>query len=367
MNGRPRRVFETMDGLRAVGAQLVVMRHVPEFFGGVPVPESFLAVDLFFLISGIVVSHAYGERVQAGGFFKTFTLTRLIRLYPLYALGLALGLIPATISLVSDPNSWWTPLKLGEAVIAGALMFPLVPFLGANGSSLDGPTWTLLPEIAANLVWAKTLRKLWPFLLVAILVVCGAAVALAAQIWGQLDVGYGPTQTWAAFARSGFSFFAGVLLFRLFGTGKTVSPLVSWLCVAVLTLILAWRPGDAVAPVYEVAVVLAGFPALVAVAAHFEPGPKVGRLFALLGRASWGVYIFHQPVARTLEATVLHGWTPPTGAMAVLVGVGFSVALTGLVLLIDRLFDVPVRKALTRRFVARPAEAPAPKAPAHAG
>ena len=362
MNGRPRRVFETLDGLRAVGALLVVMRHVPEFFGGVPVPESFLAVDLFFLISGIVVSHAYGERVKAGGFFKVFTLTRLIRLYPLYALGLVLGLIPAVISLTTDPNSWWTPLKLVEAILAGALMFPLVPFLGANGSSLDGPTWTLLPEIAANLVWAQTLKRLGPFLLTAILLVCGAGVVLASQIWGQLDVGYGPTQTWAAFARSGYSFFAGVLMFQLFGTNKTVAPLISWLCLVILTLVLAWRPGEALAQTYEVVAVLAGFPALVAVAAHFEPGPRVGSLFALLGRASWGVYIFHQPIGRILEATVLKGWTPPTGAMAVLVGAVFTVGLTGFTLLVDRFFDLPIRKALSRRLLARPSGAPA-----HAG
>lgn len=366
MTGRPRRMYETLDGLRAVGAQLVVMRHVPEFFGGVPVPESFLAVDLFFLISGIVVSHAYGERVKGGGFFKTFTITRLIRLYPLYALGLVLGLIPATISLATDPNSWWTPLKLTEAVIAGALMFPLVPFLGANGSSLDGPTWTLLPEIAANLVWARTLRRLGPFLLAAILLVCGAGVVLAAQTWGQLDVGYGPTQTWAAFARSGYSFFAGVLLFQLFGSGRKVIPAVSWICLAILAVVLAWRPGEGAAPLYEMIVILVGFPALVAVAAHFEPGPRVGKMFALLGRASWGVYIFHQPVARILEATVLRGWTAPTGLTAVLCGAALSVGLTLFALAVDKVFDIPVRKILTRRFLPRPADTSLSKAPAQA-
>jgi len=67
------------------------MRHVPAFFGPIRVPESFLAVDLFYLVSGFVVAHAYGERLQAGGFFKTFVKTRLIRLYPLYILGLAIG------------------------------------------------------------------------------------------------------------------------------------------------------------------------------------------------------------------------------------------------------------------------------------
>ena len=53
MAGQPeRRTYQTLDGLRGVGAFLVVMRHVPYFFGPVRVPESFLAVDLFYLVSG---------------------------------------------------------------------------------------------------------------------------------------------------------------------------------------------------------------------------------------------------------------------------------------------------------------------------
>ena len=54
----PRRAFQTLDGLRGVGAFLVVIRHVP-LFGAAHVPESFLAVDLFYLVSGFVVAHAY--------------------------------------------------------------------------------------------------------------------------------------------------------------------------------------------------------------------------------------------------------------------------------------------------------------------
>ena len=87
-----RRTFYTLDGLRAVGAFLVVMRHVPFLFGPIAVPESFLAVDLFYLVSGFVVAHAYRDRLAAGGFVWTFVKTRIIRLYPLYLFGLGLGL-----------------------------------------------------------------------------------------------------------------------------------------------------------------------------------------------------------------------------------------------------------------------------------
>ena len=89
MAGRSRRVYETLDGLRAVGALLVLVRHLPEFFGGFPVPESFLAVDLFYLVSGVVMANAYSDRLRAGSSLRDFFVTRVIRLHPLYLFGLA--------------------------------------------------------------------------------------------------------------------------------------------------------------------------------------------------------------------------------------------------------------------------------------
>src|SRR5664279_3535433 len=95
-----RRSFQTLDGLRGVGAFLVVMRHVPDFFGPIRVPESYLAVDLFYLVSGFVVAHAYADRLKAGGFFWTFVKTRIIRLYPLYVFGLLLGVTAAVSAIL---------------------------------------------------------------------------------------------------------------------------------------------------------------------------------------------------------------------------------------------------------------------------
>src|SRR5215831_7505716 len=96
-----RRAYDTLDGMRAIGAFLVVTRHVPDFFGGFRAPESFLAVDLFYLVSGFVVAHAYGKRLEAGGFSWGFFKTRIIRLYPLYIVGLALGTLAAVLSITS--------------------------------------------------------------------------------------------------------------------------------------------------------------------------------------------------------------------------------------------------------------------------
>jgi peptidoglycan/LPS O-acetylase OafA/YrhL len=361
MGGRSRRVYDTMDGLRAVGAQLVVMRHLPEFFGGFRVPESFLAVDLFYLVSGVVLANAYGERLKAGAMgMRAFTLTRLIRLYPLYLLGMAPGVAVALLNMAQDPHSWWTPAKLATAIGTGLLMIPLFPGMGANGTSLNGPTWTLVPEIVANLVWARTIRWVRVLLVPAALLICAAGVVLADRIWQTLDVGYGPDQLWGGLARAGYSFFAGVVVYRLVGQRRVDSRIVPWLLVAALGLVLAWRPSEDDTSLYELSAVLLGFPALVALSALFEPGPRVARLFSTVGRASWGVYILHEPVGRLLRETVMRNWSPTPGIEAALVGAAFLTAVTALAWALDRWFEAPVRKALTGWLLPKPAAPPIP-------
>lgn len=359
---QPRRAFQTLDGLRGVGAFLVVMRHVPVFFGPIQVPESFLAVDLFYLVSGFVVAHAYGDRLRAGGFFRGFLKTRLIRLYPLYLFGLALGVIPATLAVVNDPAGWWTSTKLFEAVVTGLVMIPLFPGLGANGSSLDGPTWTLLPELIANAVYALAIRFMTLWVLAAIVVVCGAGLVVAELHYGTLDVGYSPTDQWGALARVGFSFFAGVLAFRLVGDRKRISGWVAWGCVAVLTAALAYSPSDAVVPYYELGLVFLGFPALLVVAARFEPGARSGRWFSFIGLVSYGVYILHKPLGNLALAALGAGVRIPTDARGLILGAVFLTVLVGLSWALDVFYDAPLRRWLRARLLGGP-RPPAPTRP----
>lgn len=351
MAATERRTFLTLDGLRAVGAFLVVMRHVPYLFGPIAVPESFLAVDLFYLVSGFVVANAYRDRLAAGGFVWTFVKTRLIRLYPLYACGMILGVAAALVSILTDPAGWWTPTKLLTAIVTGLFMVPFFPGLPANGSSLDGPTWTLLPELVANFAYAVWVRALNAATLVAIILVCGAGVVLAVIHYGTLDVGFGPTQLWAALARVGFSFFTGVLLYRWFGQAHQRNIVASWALIVILIVILAWNPADNVKPVYELAVVLLGFPLLLILAGRFEPGPISGRLFSFTGLISYGIYIIHQPVGNLVHFVLGRDFDPPDD----LSSLGYGVAFIGLLILmawrLDRDVDAPVRKWLRGRFL----------------
>lgn len=357
-----RRAFQTLDGLRGIGAFLVVMRHVPALFGPIRVPESFLAVDLFYLVSGFVVAHAYGARLKAGGFFWAFVKTRIIRLYPLYLIGLGLGVIVAAYAVITDPAGWWTAPKLAEAMGAGLLLIPFFPGLAANGSSLDGPTWTLLPELIANFVYAGFIKFMTLGVLTAIVLVCGAGLILAELRYGTLDVGFGGTDQWAALTRVGFSFFMGVLLFRFFGEHRQDSEWASWICMAILTVFLAFRPTEDQTPWFELGVILFGFPALLVVAGRFEPGALTGRAFSYIGLVSYGVYIVHQPMGNLVRIALRHRFQVPLDARGLVFGAVFLVALTVMAGWLDKAYDGPVRKVLRKRFLDRPRAAVGAKA-----
>ena len=98
------RKFAALDGMRGIAAILVMIRHTPGFWGSLDVKasHSYLAVDLFFILSGFVISHAYGAKLSQGTLSAPrFLLIRWIRLYPLYALAAILSFVVAAMRLAS--------------------------------------------------------------------------------------------------------------------------------------------------------------------------------------------------------------------------------------------------------------------------
>ncbi len=346
-----KRSFQTLDGLRAIGAFLVVARHVPFLFGGAQVPESFLAVDLFYLVSGFVVAHAYRERLERGGFVKAFILTRWIRLYPLYACGMALGLVCALWSVKVDPGGWWTPQKVEIAIAAGLFMFPMLPGMPSSGASLDGPTWTLAPELIANFVFAAVAKRMTPTVLALLCVVFGGGLIWVERAYGSLDIGFGPNDFGVALIRVGFSFSLGLLLRALLGTGFRVRPLLAWIALAILFVLLAYTPAPNLKPVFELAVVCLGFPLLVILAARAEPDAVSGRVFSFLGLMSYGVYLLHQPMGNLIRIALDDRLDIPDGLDAAPYALSFCALLVFVAWRLDKTVDGPVRAWLRHRLL----------------
>lgn len=101
-----------IDGLRAVAILLVVLFHA---FPAI-MPGGFIGVDIFFVISGYLISGVILSRLEAGTYsFADFYKRRILRIFP--ALVVVLGLCLAAGCLLFPPSLFQS---LGKHVLGGA-------------------------------------------------------------------------------------------------------------------------------------------------------------------------------------------------------------------------------------------------------
>lgn len=352
MNGRiaSRHRFHGLDAIRGVAAILVATRHIsflaPDIF-----PESFLAVDLFFVLSGVVLCDAYVERLRDGLSWRSFMGLRVIRLYPLYLVGSAFGLAAMFVDPAASP--WPAP-------VLAALASVLLPIMGPDLYPLDCPAWSLFLEMIANLVFGLFAKVGTPTQLVAIIMACGLGlVALCiAQPDHSLDVGWTLRSLPSGLVRVGFSFAMGVLLRHLLertpaaSAGSTVQTMAVCAILLAVVAILVARPTGAARPFLELGAILVAFPALVFAMLRWEPSGIARRLSAGLGALSYPLYILHAPMAQLTDLAIRRADFGPQAFPGI--GLAFMAMLIGGCWWIERGFDRPVRRrlmALRERFV----------------
>jgi peptidoglycan/LPS O-acetylase OafA/YrhL len=354
-----KRVFETMNGLRGVAAVTVVAYHwLPRHTFGLE--NGFLAVDFFFVLSGFVIAHSYEQRLRDGLSLKDFFLIRLIRFYPLYLLGLAFPLF--TLALSFAINGRVLDTRAAEFYAAPWTIFMLpAPPVALDGKIaylyiLNGPAWSLFFELVVNILYAMTLRFWTDRRLIYLLIGTGSILALNIGVYGAqyADGGWAWGNIHVGFLRVFYSFPAGVLIYRLYKSGVACPPVPSTLTVAVL-LLLFLLPSSWGVP-FDI---LIGFPLLVALAARTEPQGLLQPIFASLGTASYAIYALHQPMHEFLGAVA--------GRFGINFGIPADIILIFITVpvcvLIDRIYDSPVRKYLTRRFLHRGRQRPVPAMP----
>ena len=342
--------FVLLDGLRGVAAFAVILDHVPGGWLGDLVPGRYLSVDFFFVLSGFVMAHAYGRRLESGWSPMAFMKARVIRLYPMYLAGLAIGL---GLSLLGLMRGWvgpgWSDVI---TVTAFSLLFlPTPPMMVNFGAGelypFNGPAWSLFFELVANVVYAVVARFLnWRVLGV---ILALGAVAVAFTVSRHAGVG-GPGWLWehldAGLARVMFDFFAGVAIYRLRGQVK-LPALPWWLAaLAFVAVIAAPVPADWRA-VYDIAASLVIMPVLVMLACGSAVSGAVARVCSFLGLMSYGVYVLHVPLFSVLGvvAAVLHVQLPEGPLLAAMVAL-----LAGLAAWVGHyVYDQPLRTWLSGR------------------
>jgi peptidoglycan/LPS O-acetylase OafA/YrhL len=300
---RERREIRSLTGLRGVAAVYVVFHH---YFLGLSftnpastfLAHGYLAVDLFFVLSGFVMSLTYRDLFRPdwspGAMFK-FLGRRIARVYPLYLVAtiFAFGLIA---------RGWLENPVSGSLRASLAVNLAMVQAWGF-GPSLDAPGWSISAEWAAYLLFPALLSIAffrrpvwsWSFAGACVTVLAGLcllppAIAHNARPIAVLDLhsSYHGFAVWRCLPE----FALGILATRLLGT-----PLGDWLgscqwiglalCSMILILIAIPRT--------DLGVVLL-FPVLILSLEtdHSLPSRVLGsRPIHYLGVLSYSIYLVH--------------------------------------------------------------------------
>lgn len=343
--------FAALDGLRGIAAMFVVLRHT-QIFWGFYIYRSYLAVDIFFILSGFVIGHAYDRLLTTnslGGL--RFIAIRLIRFYPIYLLSLVLASINIFLELhnVHALNSS-TLIEGAKSALLAAFFIPSHAFGKSDIFPLNGPYWSLFFELLVNIAYAIFATRLTNARIVAILAVAALGLTFSAWHHENLDVGFfWDSHSWVAgLSRSTFGFFLGLLLFRIrpavIRVNSSVAPAVS--IAAMCTILASPSVGGHSDALVDLVCVCLVFPILILMAA----APNVGALqrsMLFLGAASYPLYVFHLPAGQIVWAIL----GDRISAFAPLSGMALLICLIVVSAWAERRIDVPIRRFLVRRYL----------------
>lgn len=342
------RHYDALDALRGVAALMVVILHEHDGLAGLPKPYSgYLAVDLFFLLSGFVIASAYDKRLAGGMSVLAFLKVRLIRLYPLYLLGFAIGLGRMLIQFKVGS----TPPPAGPFALGTVLELFLIPTpMTINWSYdtlfyLNPPAWSLFYEIGINLLFAWLHPQLTRRTLNVLIFIMGALLIWAAIHAGSLEIGNFWRSLLISLPRVAFPFLVGVWLHRaspqlpVLGNGST------WGAMLAVILILSLNPGQQWRVTYDLVMVALVFPALLLLASAAVLSGITQRIASITGEMSYAVYIVHMPTFGVILAVLRHA--APNLQSNALSGPAFVSLVAIACLAADRFYDKPVRRWLT--------------------
>jgi peptidoglycan/LPS O-acetylase OafA/YrhL len=357
--------FVLLDGLRGLGATLVLVGHILLVLGPVVVPGGAVIVDLFFLLSGFVIAYSYEPRFATGMRASEFMLQRIVRLYPLYLLGIVIGYGLLLLAAIGDADGAQRSLTLTLQFIPEVFVLPAPQALGnSDAYPLNVPAWTLFFEFLVNLVYVLAFRWLRDTrVLVVVTLLCAMVLIVTVLTLGGIDAGSRWSDFWAGFGRAGFGFFAGVLTYRLLGKPTTSRRPVSWWALVVLVAIPVacfWPATPELRPFVDLTMAVGlGMP-LLYISQAIEPPKRFVRLFIMGGRVSYAIYILHWPF---LEAARHMIWSRPNLAeMGPAIGAVIFLIVLPFAYFAEGWFDRPVRRWIVAKLKRRAAKVERPAA-----
>lgn len=288
-----------VDGLRAVAVMLVLLYHA-----GLGFPGGYIGVDVFFVISGFLITGLILKEQNAGTFsLANFWVRRIRRIIPAATVMVVAVLVVGFFLLLPNDYS-----DLGKSTIAQQLMFSNVYFW-QNTGYFDGPadlkpllhTWSLAVEEQFYLGYPLLLILLKRFRRGTTPIVLGL-LALGSLVLSQYGVNHHPSATFFLLpTRAWELLIGGLICFMPKPTRITpwILNLLSWLSLAAI-FAAGWIftpatpfPGfSALAPCGATAVIIyanSQKPTYPATILSWRP-------VVLVGLLSYSLYLWHWPI-----------------------------------------------------------------------
>lgn len=323
--------YEILDGLRGVAALMVVVFHMSEAFSYDPVfkhlNHGYLCVDFFYVLSGFVIGFAYEGRMKSGLMSRwDFLKARFIRLQPMVLFGILLG---AGLFFFQECNYY---AGIGNAsvwyviqnMVMSFFMIPVTPEFNVRANTemfvLNIPQWSMVFEYLANILFCLFVFKLGKkglMVLVGLFALMIVDSALTLNLFGMLqphdypcslNAGWSLTaeQFYIGIARVGFSFFTGLLLFRLIykegaALKKTHTPIFAICSFIIIAIVCVDQIGGYEHPLYDgifnliCVFILCPFTVWFG-SQRIELSQRTKNVCDFLGRLSYPLYLAHYPL-----------------------------------------------------------------------
>lgn len=343
--------FEILDGLRGIAALAVVIFHFMEWIFTDPsqnfIGHGFLAVDFFFCLSGFVIGYAYDDRIAKMGLRKFFT-ARIIRLHPLVIAGSILGILAFLFDPFGGHLELYSTGKIILAFICSIFMIPLpvIADRGFNLFSFNAPAWSLFWEYIANIIYALVLYRVRRNYLLFLTILAAAAICFVAYNSGNLLGGWSGPTFWDGFARISYSFLAGLLIYR---SNWIIKNNLGFIGLSALLLLAFIMPFSEWNGLTEPLVVLLYFPLLISLGAGAVLKPSLKKVCVFSGNISYPLYMTHYAVL-WMFGNYYTNYKPDTNQL-ILIIVPSIIFLVGFAYLVMVVYDIPLRKYLSRKWI----------------
>ncbi|BBU62157.1 acyltransferase [Methylosinus sp. C49] len=342
-----------LDALRFLASLGIVFHHSKEFMLSSAANERSdglaLFVDMFFIISGYVISYVYFERIHDLGSYGGFLKKRVARLFPLHLLTLVVSAILyagfSALQLPSRHTPSFSPLCIADT----ALLLHTVIECG-NHLYFNGVNWSISVEMMMYLAFPITLilaRSARQRDVLVIATICIAIIfgeirryGLAFSVHDWIDAG-----SFHPLLRGVFGFGVGVALFRLRHLLAPITPPFPILAGGLLAILAAMLAGQS--PLLILALIVLLVTGAVARDVHATATPSLRRI-APFGQLTYSIYMWHNLFILVFINIVGDKLMRGSGIAIAALTLLCYVLIFATSLLSFHLFETPMRRAIDR-------------------